>query len=55
MAFVNVFDTTDEMDIVCFGDQYEENGGCLYKGSTIMMKGYRSKKNSFVLEEALQI
>lgn len=55
MAFVTVFDHTDKMDVCLFDSAYDEFGGLIYEGSTIMIKGYRGKTKGLVVNEVLQV
>ena len=56
MAFANVFDHSGEMPITCFNNIYDEYGGYLYVGSTIILCGYRDKKgHGFIVTKVLPV
>jgi hypothetical protein len=55
MCFLSVFDHSGKMDVVLFDNAYDEFGGLLYEGSTIMLKGKRGQKKGLVVDEVLQI
>jgi DNA polymerase III alpha subunit len=56
MAFLEIEDDTDCMtDIAVFPDKWEEYKNILYVGNTIVLTGYKSKTNSFIVQKATQI
>lgn len=55
MAFVSVFDHSGKMDVTLFDTAYDEFGGLLYEGSTILIKGRKGKKKSLIVNEILQV
>lgn len=55
MAFVTVFDHSGKMDVTLFDLAYDEFGGLLYEGSTILIKGRRGKTKGLVVDEVLQV
>jgi DNA polymerase III alpha subunit len=56
MGFLSVEDSTGILDdITIFPDIWSEYKNILYKGNTIVIHGYKSKKNSLILQKAHQI
>jgi DNA polymerase-3 subunit alpha len=56
MGFLAVEDSTGYLDnIAIFPSIWDEYKNILYTGNTILIKGYKSKKDSLVLQEAFQI
>lgn len=55
MAFVSVFDHSGKMDVTLFDMTYDEFGGMLYEGSTVMLKGKRGRRKGLIVEEVLQV
>jgi hypothetical protein len=56
MGFLEVEDETGSLDnIAVFSNTWQEYKNVLYKGNTILLYGYKSKKDSLILQKALQI
>lgn len=55
MCFLSVFDHSGKMDVTLFDIAYDEFGGLLYEGSTIMIKGKRGRRKGLIVDEVLQI
>lgn len=56
MAFLSVEDSSALIDnIAVFADNWENYKNILYKGNTVVLRGYRSKKDSLVITSASQI
>jgi DNA polymerase-3 subunit alpha len=56
MAFLAVEDDSGLLDnIAVFPEIWHEFKNVLYEGNTILMEGYKSKKNSLVLQKVFQI
>lgn len=55
MCFLSVFDHSGKMDVTLFDTAYDEFGGMLYEGSTIMIKGKRGRRKGLIVDEVLQI
>jgi DNA polymerase III alpha subunit len=55
MCFLSVFDHSGKMDVTLFDTAYDEFGGLLYEGSTIMIKGKRGRRKGLIVDEVLQI
>jgi len=56
MAFLEVEDDTGKIDnVVAFTKEWNDYQNVLYRGNTVVMTGYRSKQNSFVINKVRQI
>ncbi len=55
MAFIGVEDETGQLDAVVFAEPYEKYQNLLYEQNTVVLYGYRSKQDSFVVDKVLQI
>ncbi len=56
MAFLKVYDGTCAMDnVLVFSESYESYGNLLIKGNTLLLDGYRSKDNSFIINKVEQV
>lgn len=56
MAFITVEDTTAKLDaVVCFSDKWKTLQHILYPSNTVLLSGYRSERDSFVINKASQI
>ena len=49
MAFINLRDTTGNINAVCFSEVYEKNTSILFEGNTVLVSGFRSKKDEKTL------
>lgn len=49
MAFLNFRDTTGNINAVCFAEVYEKNTSILFEGNTVLVSGFRSKKDDKTL------
>lgn len=56
MAFLSIEDDSGVLDdVAVFNNLFESFKNILYKGNTVAISGYRSKKNSLILEKICQI
>jgi DNA polymerase-3 subunit alpha len=56
MAFLEVEDESGQIDnVVAFTKEWADYQNILYRGNTVVITGYRSKQNSFVLNKVRQI
>ena len=51
MAFITVCDETGKIDCCIFAEKLEQYKNLLYENNTIIINGYRSKKDSFNIEQ----
>lgn len=55
MAFLDVEDDSGTMSVVAFSKEWGQYNNILYRGNTVVLTGYRSKQDSFVINKARQI